>query len=57
MAVGKKVILRAVPHRRKVGTDRWIRDEETRYVCPGCGNKVFRGAMRCNRCKAPLDLD
>lgn len=57
MTVGKKVILRAVPHRRAVGTERWVEDEEARYVCPACGNKVFRGAMRCNICKAELDLD
>jgi hypothetical protein len=57
MAVGKKVILRAIPHWREVGTEKWIEDEEARYVCPSCGNKVFRGAMRCNRCKSELDLD
>jgi len=57
MSVGKKVILRAIPHWRNVGTEKWIEDEEARYICPECGNKVFRGAMRCNKCKAALDLD
>ena len=57
MVVGKKVILRAVPYRRKFGTEKWIRDEEARYFCPECGNKVFRGAVKCNRCKGSLDLD
>ena len=57
MAVGKKVILRAVPYRREFGTEKWVQDEEARYVCPECGNKVFRGAMKCNQCKAQLDLD
>lgn len=57
MAVGKKVILRAIPYWREVGTEKWIEDEEARYVCPECGNKLFRGAMRCNQCKAELDLD
>jgi hypothetical protein len=57
MTVGKKVILRAVPYRRKVGTERWVSAEEARYVCPGCGNRLFRGAMRCNRCKTVVDLD
>lgn len=57
MTVGKKVILRAVPHWRKVGTEQWVRDEEARYICPACGNKLFRGAVKCNRCKTPLDLD
>jgi hypothetical protein len=57
MTVGKKVILRAIPHWREVGTEKWVADEEARYVCPGCGNRVFRGAVKCNRCQAPLDLD
>jgi len=57
MAVGKKVILRAIPYWREVGTEQFIHDEEARYICPECGNKVFRGAVTCNRCKAKLDLD
>jgi hypothetical protein len=57
MTVGKKVILRAVPYWREVGTEKWIEDEEARYVCPVCGNKVFRGVVTCNRCGAKLDLD
>ncbi len=57
MSVGKKVILRATPYRKKFGDEKWIQDEEARYFCPGCGNKVFRGVMRCNQCKAKLDLD
>lgn len=57
MTVGKRVILRAVPYRREFGTEKWVLDEEARYTCPQCGNKVFRGVMRCNQCKAELDLD
>ena len=57
MAVGKKVILRAIPYWRKVGTEKWIQDEEARYICPECGNKVFRGVVKCNQCKVKLDLD
>jgi hypothetical protein len=57
MAVGKKVILRAVPYRRTFGTEKWIQDEEARYLCPKCGHSVFRGAVQCNQCKAKLDLD
>ena len=57
MAVGKKVILRCVPYRREFGTEKWVRDEEARYICPECGNRVFRGVMKCNQCKTQLDLD
>ncbi|HUU40581.1 MAG TPA: DUF3795 domain-containing protein [Desulfatiglandales bacterium] len=57
MTVGKKVILRAISYRREAGTEKWIQDEEARYVCPECGNKVFRGVAQCNKCKAKLDLD
>jgi Protein of unknown function (DUF3795) len=41
MAVGKKVILRSIPYRRKYGTEKWIRDEAARYISPECGNTVF----------------
>ena len=57
MTVGKKVILRAVPYWKEVGTEKFIEDEEARYLCPACGNKVFRGAVKCYKCKAELDLD
>jgi hypothetical protein len=55
--VGKKVILRAIPHWRQVGTQQFVEDEEARYVCPECGHRLFRGARRCNKCKSPVDLD
>lgn len=57
MAVGKKVILRCVPYRRSVGTEKWVSAEEARYYCPECGNIVFRGVVKCNQCKTKLDLD
>lgn len=57
MVVGRKVILRAIPYWREVGTEKWIQDEEARYVCPQCGNKLFRGAGRCNQCKTAVALD
>ena len=57
MPVGKKVIMRAVPHWREVGTEQWVADEEARYVCPSCGAELFRGAKRCRQCKEPVDAD
>ena len=57
MTIGKKVILRAIPYWREVGTEKWIADEEARYICPECGNVLFRGAGRCNKCKTAMDLD
>lgn len=55
--VGRKVILRAIPHWREAGTEKFIRDEEARYTCPQCGHKLFRGAKSCNKCKIEVDLD
>jgi hypothetical protein len=55
--VGKKVILRSVPERRSVGTERWVEAEEKRYRCLECGGRTFRGAKRCPQCKAEVDLD
>ena len=57
MPVGKKVILRAIPQWREQGTEKWVKNEEERYVCPECRHQIFRGAKRCNRCKTLLDLD
>jgi len=57
MPVGKRVILRAIPCWRSVGTEKWVEDEEARYLCPTCGHKLFRGAKQCNKCKTAVDLD
>ena len=57
MTVGKRLRISAIPYRPKVGTETWIRDEAPRYFCPESGNKVFRGVVKCNQCKAKLDLD
>ena len=55
--LAKKTILGAIPYWREVGIEKWIQDEEARYIYPECGNKVFRGAVKCNQCKASLDLN
>ena len=57
MPVGKKVIMRTIPYWREHGTEKWVRDEESRYLCPECGHQLFRGAKRCNKCKTPIDVD
>lgn len=55
--VGKKVIMRVIPYWREHGTEKFVADEEARYLCPECGHQLFRGARRCNRCKVKVDLD
>lgn len=55
--VGKKVILRAIPFWRDHGTEKFVEEEKKRYHCPNCGNQLFRGAKRCNKCKVEVDVD
>lgn len=55
--VGKAVILRAIPYWRAHGTEQWIVAEEERYRCPGCGQRLFRGAKWCDHCKSAVDVD
>ena len=55
--VGKKVIMRAIPTWRELGTEKFVEEEEKRYHCPSCGNQLFRGAKRCNQCKKEVDVD
>lgn len=57
VAVGKRVILRSVPDRRKLGNLKWIESEESRYKCPHCNNDLFRGAKRCGSCKEAVKID
>ncbi|MFX0006191.1 MAG: DUF3795 domain-containing protein [Promethearchaeota archaeon] len=55
--VGKRVILRAIPRWKEIGTEKWVEEEEKRYHCPECNNSLFRGAKRCNKCGISVDLD
>jgi hypothetical protein len=55
--VGKKVMLRAIPQWREMGTEAWVAAEEARYHCPECGGPLFRGAKRCRRCKVAVNQD
>ena len=57
LPVGKKVIMRSIPQRRELGTEKWVESEEKRYHCPECGNPLFRGVKRCNNCKISVDVD
>ena len=57
LPVGKKVILRAIPAWRDLGTERWMEEEEKRYHCSHCGYALFRGARRCRNCGEPVDVD
>ncbi|MFX0039159.1 MAG: DUF3795 domain-containing protein [Candidatus Hodarchaeota archaeon] len=57
IAVGKKVILRAIPRWKEIGTEKWVEEEERRYHCPNCGNSLFRGAKRCNKCGNTVGVD
>jgi hypothetical protein len=57
MPVGVKVMLRAVPRRREIGTDAWVEEEELRYHCPECDYPLFRGAKRCRQCGIDVDVD
>jgi hypothetical protein len=57
LPVGKRVIRRAIPQWREMGTENWVAAEEARYICPHCGKRLFRGAKCCRECKEPVDQD
>ena len=57
MPVGKKVIMRAIPFWKKNGTEEYVKEEIKRYHCPECGNPLFRGSKRCNKCDIAVDVD
>lgn len=55
--LGRRVMLRAVPEWKYLGTEKWVEAEERRYSCPSCGAKVLRGSSRCRVCKTSLNQD
>ena len=57
VSVGQKVIMRAIPFWREAGTEKYVAEEERRYLCPSCGYALFRGAKRCRKCRTEVDLD
>ncbi len=54
---GKRIILRAVPYRKKNGTEKWVNSEKSRYICPECNSKLYRGCTRCRECKISVNVD
>ncbi|MFW9820173.1 MAG: DUF3795 domain-containing protein [Candidatus Thorarchaeota archaeon] len=53
----KKIMFRSIPARRELGTEKWVKEEEKRYLCPNCGNKLFYGAKMCKKCNSKVILD
>ncbi|MFX1568664.1 MAG: DUF3795 domain-containing protein [Promethearchaeota archaeon] len=53
----KKIMLRAIPAWRELGTDKWVEDEKKRYKCPNCGTQLFHGVKKCMKCEFIVDLD
>jgi len=49
--------MRSIPTWREHGTEKYVEEEEKRYHCPECGNPLFRGAKKCNKCKISVDVD
>ncbi len=54
---GKEIILRSIPERKELGTDKWVEQVENKYTCPECGELLYRGVSNCNKCKADVKLD
>jgi len=54
---GKKNILRSIPARRALGTEKWVEGEENRFKCSHCGFQMFRGPRRCASCKELLETN
>jgi hypothetical protein len=57
LPIAKKVMMRAVPAWKELGTEKWVEAEYKRYTCPSCGYALFRGAKRCRNCKTEVAVD
>ncbi len=57
VSTGRKVMRRAIPSWRELGTAKWVESEEKRYRCPECGFQLFRGVKRCSQCREAVGLD
>lgn len=55
--VAKEVMMRTIPFWRENGTEKFVEEEEKRYICPECGNSLFRGVKKCNKCGLLVDMD
>ncbi len=55
VAEGKKVILRAIPLWKKIGTEKWLEEEAKRYKCPQCQTSFYRLAKYCRKCKSSVN--
>lgn len=53
----KKVMLRSIPIWRKLGTEKWVKEEENRYLCPSCGTQLYHNVKRCKNCNKNLEID
>lgn len=54
---GKRHILANVRYRQENGTELWVRNEESKYLCPECNSKLYRGCTRCRACRKPVTFD
>jgi hypothetical protein len=53
----RKVIKKTIPEWKELGTEEWVKGQKERYTCPDCGNSLFRGAKRCNKCGISVSID
>jgi hypothetical protein len=53
----RQVMKRAIPEWKELGTEKWVKAQEERYICPNCGNTLFRGVKRCNKCGISVNVD